>query len=78
MIFVFALWAVEGYSYPSSIVTFVLNAVSKVLAFACAAMMFMTMPKEVTSGVNLQDEGGSQNMRTERNAKSADTGSNKN
>jgi hypothetical protein len=40
MIFVFAVWALEGYSYPTNPVSFILNAVSKVLGFACVAALF--------------------------------------
>lgn len=42
MILVFALWALEGYQYPSNPSAFLLNAVSKVLGFASVAAMFAT------------------------------------
>jgi hypothetical protein len=47
MIFVFGLWALEGYSYPSNPEAFALNAISKILGFASVAAMFVT--KELTS-----------------------------
>jgi hypothetical protein len=40
MIFIFAIWALEGYSYPTNPVSFTLNAISKVLGFACVAALF--------------------------------------
>src|SRR5579872_2549142 len=47
MIFVFGIWALEGYSYPSNPEAFALNAISKILGFASVAAMFVT--KEATS-----------------------------
>jgi len=43
MIFVFALWALEGYSFPSNPVAFTLNAISKVLAFVAVASLFLNV-----------------------------------
>jgi hypothetical protein len=43
MIFVFAVWALAGYSYPTNPGAFALNAVSKVLGFACIVAMFVTV-----------------------------------
>lgn len=45
MLFVFALWALEGYSYPSNPVAFALNAISKVLGFATVAALFKPGPR---------------------------------
>jgi hypothetical protein len=51
MIFVFALWALNGYSYPSNSISFVLNGISKILGFASVAALFRTIPKErITDG----------------------------
>ena len=40
MILVFAIWALDGFSYPSDPISFVLNAVSKVLSFTTIIAMF--------------------------------------
>ena len=40
MFLVFALWALEGFSYPSNPISFTLNAVSKVLSFTTIIAMF--------------------------------------
>jgi hypothetical protein len=39
--FVFAIWALFGFSYPSSPILFVFNAVSKVLCFITAITLFL-------------------------------------
>jgi hypothetical protein len=41
MFFVFSVWALDGFSYPSSPGPFALNAVSKVLSFATAIALFL-------------------------------------
>lgn len=41
MFFVFAFWALFGFSYPSSPISFVLNSVSKVLSFVAAVTLFL-------------------------------------
>jgi hypothetical protein len=41
MFFVFSIWAFFGFSYPSSAIPFVLNAVSKVLCFLTAITLFL-------------------------------------
>jgi hypothetical protein len=41
MFFVFAIWALFGFSYPSSPFPFVLNAISKVLSFITAITLFL-------------------------------------
>jgi hypothetical protein len=41
MFFVFTVWALFGFSYPSSPVPFALNAVSKVLSFVTAVTLFL-------------------------------------
>ena len=40
MIFTFAIWALDGYSYPSNPTSFTLNAIAKMLGFACIATLF--------------------------------------
>jgi hypothetical protein len=47
MFIVFALWALEGFSSPSSPVSFILNAVSKVLSFTTAVALFSPAPNPV-------------------------------
>jgi hypothetical protein len=49
MILVFAVWALEGYSYPSNPASFVLNAISKILGFASVAALFVTKRQETSS-----------------------------
>jgi hypothetical protein len=41
MFFVFAVWAVFGFSYPSAPIPIALNAVSKILAFVTAITLFL-------------------------------------
>jgi hypothetical protein len=41
MFFVFAIWALFGFSYPSSPIPFAFNAVSKVLSFVAAITLFL-------------------------------------
>jgi len=41
MMFVFALWALDGYHYPSNLLTITLNGISKVLSFVCVAATFL-------------------------------------
>ena len=41
MFFVFAIWALFGFSYPSSPIPFSFNAVSKVLSFVAAITLFL-------------------------------------
>jgi hypothetical protein len=48
MIFVFALWALDGFSYPSNPISFALNGISKVLGFASVAALFASKPREVS------------------------------
>jgi hypothetical protein len=57
MIFVFAVWALEGYSYPSNPTAFTLNAISKVLGFAAVGAMFVTKsPEESRKKLELEEE----------------------
>ena len=49
MILVFAVWALEGYSYPSNPTSFLLNAISKVLGFAAIAALFVTRSQKIVS-----------------------------
>lgn len=44
MIFVFGLWALDGYHYPTDLLTITLNGISKVLSFATVAVMFIPQP----------------------------------
>jgi hypothetical protein len=41
MFFVFAAWALFGFSYPSYPIPIVLNAVSKILCFAASITLFL-------------------------------------
>ena len=41
MFFVFAIWALFGFSYPSSPIPFALNSISKVLSFVTAITLFL-------------------------------------
>jgi len=43
MFFVFSIWALFGFTYPSSAASFVLNAVSKVLCFVTAITLFLPL-----------------------------------
>jgi hypothetical protein len=49
MIFVFALWALDGYAYPTNLLTIALNGISKVLGFACVAALFLRKPQTSVS-----------------------------
>jgi len=60
MILVFAVWALEGYSYPSNPAAFALNAISKVLGFASVAALFVTKPR---APVESKDRAKSQEVR---------------
>jgi hypothetical protein len=42
MFFVFAVWAVFGFTYPSVPISYVCNVTSKILAFAAAISLFLT------------------------------------
>jgi hypothetical protein len=42
MFFVFAVWAVFGFTYPSIPISYICNATSKILAFAAAVSLFIT------------------------------------
>jgi hypothetical protein len=46
MILVFAVWAIDGYSYPSNPTSFLLNGISKILGFASVAALFVTGSKK--------------------------------
>jgi len=48
MILVFAVWSLDGYSYPSNPVSFALNSISKILGFASVAALFVTGPQEIS------------------------------
>jgi hypothetical protein len=56
MIFVFALWALDGYSYPSNPTAFALNAISKVLGFASVAALFLINRNEAPSIQKLENK----------------------
>ena len=49
MFFVFAIWALFGFSYPSSPIPFALNAISKVLSFVTAITPFLPHRDETQS-----------------------------
>ena len=44
MMLVFAIWALDGYSYPTNLLTIALNDISKVLSFACIGALFLQEP----------------------------------
>jgi len=46
----FAVWAWFGFSYPSNPISFILNAISKVLGFISVAALFFAEPKQVPVG----------------------------
>ena len=46
MFFVFAIWAVFGFAYPSAPIPIALNMISKVLAFATAVSLFLSPEKQ--------------------------------
>jgi len=48
MFFVFSIWALFGFSYPSSPIPFALNAASKVLCFMTAITLFLPQTKITT------------------------------
>jgi len=54
MMFVFALWALDGFHYPTNVLTITLNGISKVLGFACVAALFL--PNPPTDVTVLQDK----------------------
>jgi len=45
MFFVFAVWALSGFSYPSDLLAITLNGISKVLSFATAITLFLKANK---------------------------------
>jgi hypothetical protein len=52
MFLVFAVWALEGFSYPSNPISFTLNAISKVLSFTTIIAMFSSGEVKVEKRVN--------------------------
>jgi hypothetical protein len=52
MFLVFALWALEGFSYPSNPISFTLNAASKVLSFITIIAMFSSGERKEEKRVN--------------------------
>ncbi len=62
MIFVFALWALDGYSYPSNPISFILNAISKVLGFACVASMFPPRSADISTGILRESQKGNEKV----------------
>ncbi len=55
MFLVFAVWAVEGLSYPSNPISFTLNAISKMLSFTTIIAMFSSGERIVEK--NVRQEG---------------------
>jgi hypothetical protein len=53
MFIVFGVWALEGFSYPSSPVPFVLNAVSKILSFTTIIALFSIGSKQIENKITL-------------------------
>jgi hypothetical protein len=41
MFFIWSIWALFGFAYPSTPIPFLLNATSKVVAFAVAVSLFL-------------------------------------
>jgi hypothetical protein len=50
MFIVFAVWALEGFSYPSSPAPFILNAISKILSFTTIIALFSMGSKQAPIG----------------------------
>lgn len=48
MFIAFAAWAFVGFSYPSSLLPFLFNAISKVLSFVTVAALFSKKPVQTT------------------------------
>jgi hypothetical protein len=48
MIFVFGLWALDGYAYPTTPLTITLNGISKVLSFLCITALFLRTPLDLS------------------------------
>jgi len=46
MFFVFAVWALFGFSYPSTPIPFTLNVISKVLSFVAGVTLFLPQSKD--------------------------------
>ncbi|MFI5421140.1 MAG: hypothetical protein ACHQ1H_09270 [Nitrososphaerales archaeon] len=62
MILVFAVWALDGYSYPSNPTSFTLNAISKVLGFASVAALFAAGRRKIST-TNAQKESAISNQK---------------
>ncbi len=50
MYFVFAVWALFGFAFPSDPISFALNAVSKILSFVVAVTLFLPQKQMLTDG----------------------------
>jgi hypothetical protein len=58
MFIVFVVWALLGFAYPSTPVSFIPNAVSKVLGFLSVAALFSRGPKEETQDEIMKSSDG--------------------
>ena len=65
MFFVFAVWAVSGFAYPSAPLPFALNVISKILAFATAVSLFLPSNK-IAVGNSDTKEIGKESLPEER------------
>ena len=51
MLYVFAVWALFGFPYPSRPIPFALNVISKILAFAAAITLFLPQREQAQEGL---------------------------
>jgi hypothetical protein len=56
MFFVFAVWAVFGFTYPSVPISYACNAISKILAFAVAVSLFVSREPAGHSPIELSED----------------------
>ena len=57
MMLVFALWALDGYAYPTAPLAIALNDISKILSFACVGALFLqkSQTKADVSGSKIEE-----------------------
>jgi len=56
MVLVFAVWALDGYSYPSNPTSFLLNSIAKILGFAAVAALFVKRSQNIDSAIPKSQE----------------------
>lgn len=66
MIFVFALWALDGYSYPTTPLAIALNSISKILGFVCVALLFVPKSPAVQEAPARGEKIGSKEAKPEK------------